>query len=398
MAAPWLALAKGRGGTIHFTLGKDATMKRTRCLLTVCVLGAVCLTSVQCSSVPVGVGSGGSGALKVLVTDAPFPFQFIQEAVVTIARVEIRRAGADDFECNGNAACDDGVACNGEETCADQVCLPGAATCEDGFVCDEVNDACVPPCANDDQCVNDEICDEASELCVAPTTGDADPDDGGDGNPFIVIFDGDENGDPRELDLLDLRNGRTDLLADLVVPAGVYTQMRLIVTKGCIKLQDDRLFTLRVPSGAQTGIKLNFTFEVPADEETTLLLDIDLSRAFKPIPGGKIDYPAQIKEFKFSPALAMRLINLADVGAIAGTATHVVAGMQEPVAIAAFLGDVEITSTSTEADGTYTLAGLPPGEYRVVFSVPELDDMEVLGVTVVAAETTDNIHVTFPES
>ena len=41
----------------------------------------------------------------------------------------------------------------------------------------------------------------------------------------IAVFDGEKS-----FNLLELQNGRTDLLADVEVPAGVYTQMRIFVT------------------------------------------------------------------------------------------------------------------------------------------------------------------------
>jgi len=368
-------------------------------------------------------GPVGNGKLRLLVTDRPFPVDLVEKATVTITRVEVRRSN----ECEDG--CDDDLFCNGAESCTGGVCTAGAAPCDEGQTCDEASDACLTPCTADTDCddlaycngvevcvddfcaagsvacAEDFDCDEATQQCVAETdedgetndSDDADDDDGENddddgGSPWVVVFDGE-----RVFNLLDLRNGRTDLLADVEIPAGTYTQMRLIVTEGEVTLIDGRAFPLRVPSGAQTGIKLHFEFEVSEAEETQLLLDVDLSRAFRPIPAGHIDDPSTIRSFHFSPSVAMRLINLLEAGSISGVVTATVDGAASPLAgvsVTAFDGDTEVTATTTEADGTYVLGGLPTGDYRVVFSAAGYDDVELADVAVAAGSATEHVDAT----
>lgn len=285
--------------------------------------------------------SGGTGTLRVVVTDKPFPFEFISQALVTITSVEVRIGDDDGNDTGGNEN-------------------------------DNAN-------SNESSNENDNGDDNANE------NDDGDDDDGS----FLIIFEG-----QRVLNLLDLQNGRTDLLVEADIAAGTYTQMRLIVTQGEITLTDDRVFPLEIPSGEQSGIKLHFTFTVEPDEETALLLDVDLSKAFKPIPGGQSDDVSTIREFKFTPSVAMKLINLLDAGSIAGTVSDPETNPVGDVSVTAFEGDDEITSTATEDDGSYTLSGLAAGTYRVEFSASGYEDAEVADVEVIAGETTDGVDVT----
>jgi len=302
----------------------------------------------------VGDGSGqtgGTGTLRVVVTDKPFPFEFISQALVTITSVEVRMADDDGDDQDGNE--------NENEN------------------------------ENDNSSENDNGDDDANENDGDDDGNDNGDDDDDDDGSFIVIFEGES-----VLNLLDLQNGRTDLLAEADIPAGTYTQMRLILSGGEITLTDDRVFPLDVPSGEQTGIKLHFTFTVEADQETVLLLDVDLSKAFKPIPGGQIDDVSTIREFKFTPSVAMKLIELLDAGSISGTVSDPDASPLANVSVTAFEGDDEITSTATEDDGTYALSGLSAGTYRVEFSASGFEDAEIADVEVVAGETTDGVDVT----
>ena len=312
--------------------------------------------------------SGGTGTLRVVVTDKPFPFEFISQALVTITSVEVRIGDDDGNHTDGNE--NDNANSNENDNGDDNENDNG----------DEGNDN-----EGDEENDNgDEGNDNADD-----DDDDGDDDDGDDDGSFIVIFEG-----QRVLNLLDLQNGRTDLLVEADIPAGTYTQMRLIVAEGEITLTDDRVFPLEVPSGEQTGIKLHFTFTIEADQETVLLLDVDLSKAFKPVPGGQIDDVSTIREFKFSPSVAMKLIELVDAGSIAGTVSDPETNPLGDVSVTAFEGDDEITSTATEDDGTYTLSGLAAGTYRVEFSASGYEDAEVADVEVIAGETTDGVDVT----
>ncbi len=130
-----------------------------------------------------------------------------------------------------------------------------------------------------------------------------------------------------------------------------------------------------------------------ADEEKVLLLDVDLSRAFKPVPGGRIDSVEGIRDFKFSPSLAMRLIDIVDAGMITGVVLDADTNALPDVTVRARRGGEEVSSTSTEDDGSYTLNGLPPGTYDISFSKAGFVEASVEDIAVAAGETVvvDNV-------
>ena len=275
--------------------------------------------------------SAATGTVNLQVTDAPFPVDLISEAAVTITKVEVLHASA-------------------TQPSED---LPDSQESEPADSSSGTGDS------------------------TAETQNQAD---------WVTIFEG-----TKTFNLLDLRNGRTDLLADVTIPTGQYTQMRLIVSEGSITLKDGRTFNLKVPSGETSGIKLHFIFTVTEGDTKPLLLDVNLGRAFKPIPGSGLKRPEDIKQFHFQPSLAMRLINVVQAGSITGTVTDGTAPLAG-VTVTAMRDTTEVTSTSTEADGTYALTGLPTGTFTIAFSKEGYVDDQVTDVAVQAGQVTEGIN------
>jgi hypothetical protein len=94
-------------------------------------------------------------------------------------------------------------------------------------------------------------------------------------------------------DLLDLQAGVNATLASATAPVGTYFQLRLVVLSASVTLIDGVTFPdgsstadLVVPSGAQSGIKINLSDDdeepgLTVDEgEVIVLLELDVSRNF----------------------------------------------------------------------------------------------------------------------
>lgn len=209
-----------------------------------------------------------------------------------------------------------------------------------------------------------------------------------------------------EFDLLQLRNGVTATIADLGVPPGFYHQMRLIVNSATVTLANGMEFedgttemALKVPSGAQSGIKINLR---PNEGEgpleitgaTTLVVDFDVLRNFK-IQGNPAT-SAGLKGVLFTPLL--RAVVFAGAGSISGTVDIAMVGVPD-VTVRAMLqdGTGEEATAVTAADGTYTIRFLLPGFYDVSVETDQGTAPAVTGVEVVSdTDTPVNFTLTPP--
>jgi hypothetical protein len=170
---------------------------------------------------------------------------------------------------------------------------------------------------------NDGMTAQTGQLSLA--IGDA-PVDGA--TEVVVVFTGIElhsNGGtrtidfaaPREIDLLAYQNGATvNLLENLTVDAGEYQWMRLKVIAernrsdgSYILLANGEQYPLYVPSGSETGLKINRPFRVAAGSITRLVADFDLRKSI-------IAPPGQSPNYMLKPVL--RLMDQLQIGDING--------------------------------------------------------------------------------
>jgi len=203
---------------------------------------------------------------------------------------------------------------------------------------------------------------------------------------------------PRQLDLLQYQGGRAALLLDgVTLPAGDYEWIRLIVDNepavrdSYVVLSGGAECELRVPSGAESGLKLNRGFTLPADGSVALTIDFDLRKSVHAPPGQRGSAAACTQGYLLRPTL--RIVANAEVGAIAGNvdSSLVTDGCLPKVYVFSGSGvtpdDIEeasgadedplvVASVAVQNGSTaypYRAAFLPAGPYTVAFTCGDDD-------------------------
>lgn len=213
---------------------------------------------------------------------------------------------------------------------------------------------------------------------------------------------------PETFNLLDLTNGKTIDLGDLVLPAGEYTQLRFLLDapedssaktdSACqLEFNGDYNVSLYVPSDSQTGFKSTGNFTIEANAQISVTADFDVRKSI--VSAGNSG------KYLLKPTI--RLVVNEHSGEINGTVTDLPEASE--VVVYAYLDDTydndfepdsdsirfsqSVTSNDVNlSDGSFTLAFLAEGTYDLVFASYESSQFSsVLGsredVNVTKAQT-----------
>lgn len=205
--------------------------------------------------------------------------------------------------------------------------------------------------------------------------------------PVVVTF-----VTPKDIDLLALAGGdAAPLISNLTVPAGAYEWMRLHVDADFDTVYDSYIqidggqYELRVPSGSESGLKLNGGFVVPQGGVASYTLDFDLRKS--------VVEPIGQPGYFLKPVI--RMVNNAQVGTLTGLVdTALLASActgEDTGAVYLYQGmdvvpdDVDGASPDPLASGAvtlqgdgsyrYTIAFLSPGSYTVAWTCDAADDL-----------------------
>lgn len=182
---------------------------------------------------------------------------------------------------------------------------------------------------------------------------------------------------PRTINLLDLMNGVVADLGQVTLPAGRYTQVRLVLSSNNTVLPEGgSIKSLDTPSATQSGLKLTPGFTVEPDKLTDLVIDFDACRSIVQRGNGT---------YGLKPVLSV----IPATGAvIQGYVQPGVAG----VTVSAQKDGVVLRATQPNAEGLFVLAPVDPTKtpYDIVFSAADRKTSVVTNVPA-AANTTTNV-------
>lgn len=170
----------------------------------------------------------------------------------------------------------------------------------------------------------------------------------------------------RKINLLALTNGVLEYLGETALPAGHYTQLRLVLAANDASSPERNSVVLSsgapagevaltTPSAVQTGIKLVHEFDVAAGQRVELVLDFDACKSIVARGNGS---------YLLKPVLKVVPT------ALNGISGHVDAALLgSNVLISAQRNGAVVRSTTPQApSGAFLLARLDPGDYDVVIT------------------------------
>lgn len=190
-------------------------------------------------------------------------------------------------------------------------------------------------------------------------------------------------GPTQRFDLLALRNGVLAGLGQVPLTAGHYSQLRLVLAEngGSTPLANSVVPTggaevaLKTPSGQQSGLKLNASIDIAANQMADFVLDFDACKSI--VTAGNSG------QILLKPVVAV-IPNL--LSGVSGYVDTSVANGSTLVSLQQ--GGVVIKATAPEDSGRFVLTPVAPGNYDLIIKATARASMVVTAVPVTANTVT----------
>lgn len=190
----------------------------------------------------------------------------------------------------------------------------------------------------------------------------------------------------RRIELTQLSNGRLDELGRVVLPAGSYTQARLVLAANSgaqplansVKPIGGAEVPLDTPSAQQSGLKVKLDLRVPEGQVAHLVLDFDACRS--------VVKRGNSGRYNLKPVLSAIPL-LADAGQkVKGCVSPLLTLPLTEVSLQA--QGLPVKATVPAGDGCFVLYPVPLGSYDLVVASPGHATAVMTGVPVVDGEAT----------
>lgn len=190
----------------------------------------------------------------------------------------------------------------------------------------------------------------------------------------------------KRIDLLTLTNGVLEILGQTVLPAGKYTQMRLVLASNSttpmansvVLSGSNNEVELKTPSGQQSGVKMNVNITVEPDQVADFVIDFDACKSVvKAGASGQYLLKPVVSVIPVITEAGQRIVGYIDTTTLGATTR-----------VSAQNGGIVVKATPPESSGRFMLYPVPPGTYDLVITSTGKATAVMTGVPVVTTAYT----------
>jgi hypothetical protein len=189
----------------------------------------------------------------------------------------------------------------------------------------------------------------------------------------------------KRIDLHSLTNGILETLGQTALPAGKYTQMRLVLASNSVTPLANSVVptggsevALTTPSGQQTGLKMNVDMTVAAGTVADFTIDFDACKSVvKAGNSGRYLLKPVMAVIPIVSDAGQRIVGYLDTSTLGATTN-----------VSAQSGGVVIKATPPDSTGQFVLYPVPAGTYDLVVTSTSHATAVMTGVPVVTTAYT----------